>query len=239
MSRAIHDMGGNEAFFGPVEPEADEPVFHARWEARVFGMAMYVGATVDQNLDAFRDVMERLDPREYLASYYGRWFAALEQRLVTADYLGADEVDARVEGRPEAGSHRRPPRLRIAVMKAAVKRVFRPMNGLFLRLYPRVQGYHRRASSAPRFAEGDVVRVRATRPDGHTRLPGYVCGRRGTIRRLHGPMVFPDAHARREGEQPQHMYTVAFAADELWGEGAEKTVTVHVDLFESYMEGPG
>jgi hypothetical protein len=34
----IHDMGGMHGF-GPVEVEAGEPVFHSRWEARVFGWA--------------------------------------------------------------------------------------------------------------------------------------------------------------------------------------------------------
>ena len=29
----VHDLGGMDNF-GPVRPEADEPVFHADWEAR-------------------------------------------------------------------------------------------------------------------------------------------------------------------------------------------------------------
>ena len=33
----IHDLGGKEGF-GAVVREADEPVFHARWEGRVFGL---------------------------------------------------------------------------------------------------------------------------------------------------------------------------------------------------------
>jgi hypothetical protein len=33
----IHDMGGMQDM-GQVRPEKDEPVFHARWEARVFAM---------------------------------------------------------------------------------------------------------------------------------------------------------------------------------------------------------
>ncbi len=28
----VHDMGGMDGF-GPVQPEADEPVFHEPWEA--------------------------------------------------------------------------------------------------------------------------------------------------------------------------------------------------------------
>ena len=33
----VHDMGGMQGF-GPVQPEANEPVFHGRWEARVLAM---------------------------------------------------------------------------------------------------------------------------------------------------------------------------------------------------------
>ena len=33
----IHDMGGIHGF-GKVEPEKDEPVFHAPWEGRVHAM---------------------------------------------------------------------------------------------------------------------------------------------------------------------------------------------------------
>ena len=32
-----HDMGGQQNM-GPVEHEKDEPVFHARWEARMYAL---------------------------------------------------------------------------------------------------------------------------------------------------------------------------------------------------------
>ena len=38
----IHDLGGKEGF-GAVVREANEPVFHARWESRVFGLNL-IGA---------------------------------------------------------------------------------------------------------------------------------------------------------------------------------------------------
>ena len=34
----VHDMGGMHGF-GPIAPEADEPVFHEIWEARMFGLS--------------------------------------------------------------------------------------------------------------------------------------------------------------------------------------------------------
>ncbi len=33
----IHDLGGKQGF-GAVVRETNEPVFHARWESRVFGL---------------------------------------------------------------------------------------------------------------------------------------------------------------------------------------------------------
>jgi hypothetical protein len=75
----IHHMGGMHGF-GRVEVEADEPVFHARWEARVFGMSAVVLRRFLGNIDARRHGLERLDPVTYLANgYYGRWLARLER----------------------------------------------------------------------------------------------------------------------------------------------------------------
>jgi len=35
----VHDMGGMHGM-GPVEIENNEPVFHARWEARTYALAI-------------------------------------------------------------------------------------------------------------------------------------------------------------------------------------------------------
>ena len=68
----------------------------------------------------------------------------------------------------------------------------------------------RPAPGPARFAVGDAVCTRAGHVDHHSRLPGYVQGKRGTITRLHGAHVFADANARGLGEQPQWLYTVVF-----------------------------
>ena len=44
----VHDMGGMHGF-GPVEPEPDEPVFHAEWERRAFALTLAMGATGQWN----------------------------------------------------------------------------------------------------------------------------------------------------------------------------------------------
>ena len=77
MSR-VNDVGGQSGF-GPVAIEADEPPFHADWEARVYALNVAMLRRGVYNLDQFRDAIERMPPAEYLAaSYYERWLYAVE-----------------------------------------------------------------------------------------------------------------------------------------------------------------
>ena len=90
-----------------------------------------------------------------------------------------------------------------------------------------------------RFEPDDVVRAKNINPRGHTRLPRYARGRVGVVARDHGVFVFPDSSAADQGEQPQHLYSVRFAARELWGEGAGAGESVLIDLFADYLEPAG
>jgi nitrile hydratase len=208
----IHDLGGMHGF-GPVRVEADEPVFRAPWEGRVFGMGFVMGALGIANADVFRHAIERLDPVAYLtASYYGRWLSAIERLLVEAGVLGPRELEARLAG-TVAAPHPPP----------ALARTGPP-------------GARRDVDTAARFALGDTVRTRNSHPEGHTRLPRYARGRRGTVVRVHPAWVFPDTNAHGRGEEPQYVYAVRFEGRELWGEDAEAATAVHVDVFESHLE---
>jgi nitrile hydratase len=89
---------------------------------------------------------------------------------------------------------------------------------------------------APQFKVGQRVRARNINPTGHTRLPRYSRGKLGTIERDHGVFVFPDTNAQFLGEKPQHVYSVRFAARELWGEQAAPRDTVNLDLWDDYLE---
>jgi hypothetical protein len=93
----------------------------------------------------------------------------------------------------------------------------------------------REATRAALFKAGDAVRTKNLHPRTHTRLPRYCRDKPGTIERLHGVHVFPDANATGSGEQPQWVYTVRFEAKDLWG--ADTTASaVYVDCFEPYLE---
>ncbi|MFJ9419487.1 hypothetical protein ACIRPT_35805 [Streptomyces sp. NPDC101227] len=88
MSR-VNDVGGQTGF-GALRIEADEPPFHADWEARVFALNSVLVRNGVYRLDEFRDAVERMDPGQYLATpYYERWLIAIEtllaERKVLAD----------------------------------------------------------------------------------------------------------------------------------------------------------
>lgn len=85
-----------------------------------------------------------------------------------------------------------------------------------------------------RFAPGDRVRTRAVDPDRHTRLPAYARGRTGRVLAVTGSWPLADDVAQRRAEpRVEPVYTVAFAAGDLWGEGTHE---VTLDLWQSYLE---
>jgi hypothetical protein len=183
----VHDMGGAHGH-GRIEVEPDEPVFHAPWEGRVYGLQRGMRAAGLMNLDEFRHEQERLPPRQYLAlDYYARWLTAMERVLDRTAGV------APVETLPE-----------------------------------------RRAEQ--RFRPGDRVLVRNVHSAGHNRLPGYVRGHTGVVEAVHGPYRLPDTHAHHRSIDWEPVYTVRFAASDLWGDAAEPRTSVTVDLWQTYLD---
>lgn len=84
------------------------------------------------------------------------------------------------------------------------------------------------------FRPGERIRVRAADPEGHTRAPRYVRGQEGRIVEIQGRWPLADEIAAGvAAPRVEPVYTVAFAARDLWGAGAHE---VTVDLWESYIE---
>jgi nitrile hydratase subunit beta len=91
---SAHDLGGMHGL-GPInpEPEGDEPVFHAEWEKRVFGLSLAVGALRKWNIDMSRHARERQHPVDYLRhTYYENWLAGLEKLLAETGFVTAEEL---------------------------------------------------------------------------------------------------------------------------------------------------
>lgn len=218
----VHDMGGQQGF-GPVVAEAQEPLFHADWERRALALTLAMGATGQWNIDLSRSARESLPPAVYLgSSYYAIWLRAMEQLMRERGLADADEL--------QDGQMRTPAKPVARVLRA----------GDVETSLARGSPTSRPPLAPALFSVGSRVRARNLHPQGHTRLPRYVRGHPGTIALVHGAHVFADAHASRPLppflEQPQWLYTVVFAAQDLWGPEADATVQVSVDAWESYLE---
>ena len=211
-----HDLGGRMGF-GPIAPEADEPLFHAEWEARALGIVLCCGALGYWTIDESRHARESIAPADYLRfSYYRIWLTALIELLQRHGELTAREL---VDGhaltpgkRPEKCLHTQ------------------DVAGVLSKGSPT----RRMVEVAPRLGIGARVRVRNLQPTGHIRVPGYLRGHVGVIESLCGAHVFPDSNAVHQGEQPQHLYTVAFDGAPVSGQG--EGVSIRADLWESYLE---
>ncbi len=83
-----------------------------------------------------------------------------------------------------------------------------------------------------RFPPGSRVRTSRTDPPHHTRLPRYARGAIGTIVESQGLHPLPDDRSRGLPCEPLPVYTVRFAARDLFEEG-EHTVTV--DIWETHL----
>jgi hypothetical protein len=97
--------------------------------------------------------------------------------------------------------------------------------------------FDRDTGQLPAFAAGDRVRARSSGSPGHTRLPQYVRGHRGVVQAVRGVHVLPDTNLRDDGPA-EPLYTVSFAAAELWPEASGRRDRVYLDLWESYLERP-
>jgi len=219
-----HDLGGMHGF-GPVILEPNEPVFHAEWERRAFALRLAMLAWRRWNLDMERATREQMPPAEYLAtSYYEHWLWGLERLLERHGFLARVDLDRRVREGADPKSVPAQP-LPGALQLDDVARMLR--NRKAARLDDLVP---------PKFKAGDTVVTRNMNPTGHTRIPRYIRGRRGVIDRDHGVFIFPDTHAAGLGRKPQHVYSVRFAARELWGSDGHPRDAVYVDLWDDYLD---
>lgn len=89
---------------------------------------------------------------------------------------------------------------------------------------------------AARFQVGDRVRAKVMHPQTYTRLPRYVRGKVGTIAKDYGVYVFPDTVGQRLDTKPQHVYSVRFAAKNLWGADAPANDSLFIDLFDDHLD---
>ena len=212
----IHDMGGMHGM-GPIKPERNEPVFHAVWEGRAFALSFAVDGPWPYGADRY--AIEVIPPEEYLRqSYYEKWITSLIDLMVQTGMVTSAEV---ASGKATNLSPK-PGHVLTAAEVASVVAAGAPAT--------------RNVSATAHFQPGQRVRARNINPVGHTRLPRYTRGKIGTVERDYGVFAFPDSSTQGLGDRPQHVYSVRFAARELWGEQSNEHDSVYVDMWDDYIE---
>ena len=212
-----HDLGGKEGF-GPVDADEPERSFHHSWEGRMWGLSRSVGAP-GVTIDWWRHVRELIDPVDYLQRpYFDSWAQTDFATFVNAGVISLDEVKTGKSLTPPDGP---------AKVHSAEKLIEADRASAY--------SYERKTSADPVFRPGDAVLAKAFTHRHHTRLPAYVRGRPGLIQAHHGAHVYPDESAQGR-ETAVHLYSVAFAARDLWPEAGERRDRVFLDLWETYLE---
>lgn len=197
---------GGREGFGPIVGQ-HAPLFDDEWERRAMGVTMVSFRFGHNNGGTFRHSIERMDAAQYLTTrYHEHWFTGTATRLIEAGFLELGELEARAGGSV--------PMSRPVVAEPGEQPT--PMTA--------------------EVSVGDRVRVRSWHPRGHTRCPGYVRGKNGTVVRLDPPSSLPDLEAHTDERRQEPQACVRFEAADLWGTG--EGAAVHVDLWVSYLE-PG
>jgi len=214
-----HDLGGVDGL-GSINPEAEseEPVFHAEWEKRAMGLMLATGFLGEWNIDMSRFARERQHPADYLTnSYYETWLVGLEKLLLENNLADAKEI--------ATGKMTIPAADRLTQKRVSPDQVA----GILQK-----GGPANMPTDVPQdFKPGDRVRVKLFTKRGHTRAPQYVRGHEGVIHEYYGSHIFPD-ESSKGNRVGTHLYNVAFKGSELWE--AENKSTVHIDLWQDYLE---
>jgi nitrile hydratase len=239
-----HNLGGLENL-GPVNVETN--VFVQPWEQRIFGIHTVMMAESTHLANALprypiaelpttfkntwtwaslRTGAEGMQPFEYFKyRYYEKWLMGISQFFIDEGYVSADELDEKTRHyrtNPQAALPDQPnPAIAEQITAYLVKGD---------------SGFHE-FKEAPRFAKG--ARVRVADPDAvdHTRLPGYLRNKAGTV-----DLVYPGAFSYFVSTGPDGIghampvYRVAFDAADIWGkEKSEPNTTIYADLFDAYL----
>ena len=214
----IHDLGGKQGY-GPVNVDEVDTPFHHDWEAREWGIAQSA-RTPGITIDWWRHCRELIVPEDYLGRpYFDSWAQTDFSTYIEAGWMTVEDIsnaDAMTDGTDDD-----PP---VALTLAQVLQEDRS----------HAHRFDAEVDAEPAFAAGQQVLTASHGHAGHTRLPQYARGRRGTIQACTGAPVFPDLSARGV-EVHQYCYSVMFIAEELWAGAGGSGDKVYLDLWESYL----
>ncbi|MGY4709989.1 nitrile hydratase subunit beta [Mycolicibacterium sp. CBM1] len=237
-----HYLGGLEGLPEPLTLETR--VFVEEWEKRIFGIHVammglsnhlgealpaYPIAQVPTNFSdewtwaSLRTGAEAMNPFDYFKfRYYEKWLGGITQFFLDKGYLSEEEIAARLGAAEPSrdGSEGGDPAIDDQVID-----------------YLRRGDSPRRDVAHPTFSVGEQVRITDVPAGAHTRLPGYLRGRTGTVQRVFEGDYGYFVHTGDGIGDPMPIYIVEFTPAELWGVRAEPGAnTLYAELFEAYLQ---
>lgn len=239
-----HYLGGLEGLDGPLDFE--KRVFVQDWEQRIFGIHVAMmglstslsdavpGYDLDKVPSAFasawtwadlRKGAEAMNPLAYFQyRYYEKWLGGITAYLIDNGYLTPSELDAVRE------RYRHDPAAPLPEFDSEA------IDGQVIR-YLREGDSPRRGPAAPAFAVGDRVTVRNPPVGDHTRLPGYLRGRRGAVERVFERDYAYFCSTGTDGlGDPCPVYVVGFDPVHIWGPQAEANAgRLFAEIYEVYL----
>jgi nitrile hydratase beta subunit len=234
-----HYLGGLEGLPEPLTLE--KRVFVEDWEKRIFGihvammgLSSHLGAAlpeypIDEVPTAFKDEWtwadlrtgaEAMNPFDYFKfRYYEKWLGGITQFFVDKGYVTEEELAALVaELTPATGPEEAP-----AIDDQVIA-------------YLKLGDSPRRDVAHPKFPVGSTVRITNVPSDAHSRLPGYLRERTGTVERVFEGDYGYFVHTGDGIGDPMPIYIVEFDPAEIWGPRAEDgPLKLYAELFEAYL----
>ncbi|MGV8917704.1 MAG: nitrile hydratase subunit beta [Pseudomonas sp.] len=240
-----HYLGGLENL-GPVDFE--KQVFVQQWEKRIFGihttmmaesahLAKALPKYPIKDLDttfkndwtwaSLRTGAESMQPFEYFKfRYYEKWLMGISQFFVDQGYISGEELKTKTQHYREQPNAPLPDQPNAPIREQIVRYLHLGDSGL------------RPLTAAPLFASGQVIKVGDPEAVDHTRLPGYLRNKPGTIVEVYEGAFAYFVNTGRDGiGEPMPVYRVAFDAASIWGaDKSEPNTTIYADLFEAYLQ---
>ncbi|AKK26313.1 nitrile hydratase subunit beta [Mycobacterium sp. EPa45] len=234
-----HYLGGLEGLPEPLSLE--KRVFVEDWEKRIFGihvammgLSNHLGSAlpaypIDEVPTAFKDEWtwadlrtgaEAMNPFDYFKfRYYEKWLGGITQFFIDKGYVTEGELAARIAEMGPASDVEELPAIDDQVIA-----------------YLRLGDSPRRDAAHPKFVVGAQVRITNVPADAHSRLPGYLRGRVGTVERVFEGDYGYFCHTGDGIGEPMPIYIVGFDPSEIWGSRAEDgPLKLYAELFEAYL----
>lgn len=234
-----HYLGGLEGL-GPVSTETR--VFVETWETRIFGihtamMALSSQLPLPQTPSAFSTIWtwadlrkgaESLNPFDYFKfRYYEKWLGGISGYFIDKGYITAEELDALTEEYYKDPSKAVPTAGDPAIDDRVVQYL--------------VEGDSpkRDVKVSFEFAVGDTVSIKNVPSVEHTRLPGFLRNKTGTVETVYdGAYVYLCDTGTDGIGAAMPVYCIRFEPAELWPDNAEANFSLYADLYAHYVESP-